>query len=461
MTSIAKKDPIIRLFDVDSVTKKMLVMFVLLLPFQHLLKSFSGLNKILRKSIAYSDELSTLLLIAILFTFIALKPKVYRFRILEIPITKPFSWFILVACLSMVWNSVPILQAMFGIYDFTKSILVFYVFATLRWHRDEFISFIFWIKVVILILAIIGLVGQILVIAGFDPGLVVRTAGEHKKRLGLDRVVSLTGTGGVNYLGMYSLLGLFLFYGTTKNKVKRYLGMIITVTLIFMTFSRQTWMGLFAMMVLTKRKLILPGILIVAGIAVMTLPSIGRYNPELYYRSFTYMQALNIFIDHPVIGAGPGMFGGLASVMFNSPYYDDWPNFFRGMMFRLGSLDAFWPAVFAELGFLGFWTYYLMWSALHQRIVKLSNWFKFNNDLDLYNIGTILKNYLVALVIMCFFTGLNKPFVIYTFFALCGIYLSLFYQYSELTGTSKSIWNPKSIAEKNILPAPASGLISG
>ncbi len=437
MSSLVQKDPIIRLFDVDSVTKKILIMFVLLLPFQHLLKTFSVSNKILRKTIAYSDELSTLILIAVLFTFVALKPKVYKFRILEIPVTKPFFWFIFVASISMVWNSVPIFQAMFGVYDFTKSILVFYVFATLRWQRDELISFIFWIKVVVLFLAVVGITGQILVLAGFDPGFIVRTAGEHKKRLGLDRVVSLTGTGGVNYLGMYSLLGLFLFYGTTKDKIKRYLGMFITVTLIFMTFSRQSWMGLFAMMVLTNRKLILPGILIVAGIAVMTLPAIGRYNPELYYRSFTYVQALNIFVDHPLIGAGPGMFGGLASVIFHSPYYEDWPTFYRGMMYRLGSLDAFWPAVFAELGFLGFWMYYLMWSSLHQRISKLSKWFKSQNDQGLYNIGTILKNYLVALVIMCFFTGLNKPFVIYTFFALCGIYLSLFYRQRQAANAIK------------------------
>ncbi|VAX28555.1 hypothetical protein MNBD_NITROSPIRAE02-1147 [hydrothermal vent metagenome] len=436
MTNTSRSDYIIRLFDVASVTRKLLVIFILLLPLQRLLKKLFIQNKFLVKFVSYSDEVSTLLMFAILFTFIALKPKVYVFRIMELPTTRPLFLFILVASFSMAYNSVYVFQGVFGIYDVIKNILVFYVFATLRWRREEFLSFIFWIKVIIIVLAVTGIIGEILAIGGIDPRLnpLVRMYGEHKKRLGLDRVISITGTGGVNYLGLYALMGFFLIYATTKNKLEKFLGMFSTLGLIFLTFSRQAWMGLFAMLVLTKRKLIWPGLLIVAGIALMTIPSIQRYTPDQYYRSFTYFEAFRIFLDHPFFGAGPGMFGGLASVIFHSPYYDDWPRYFLGKIYSFGSLDAFWPSIFAEVGILGFMAYLYIWVALYRKLSLISGWYKSNGDPLMCNIGTVLKNYSVALVIMCFFTGFNKPFVVYTFFALCGIYLSLFLQREEDDG---------------------------
>jgi len=433
MIDAGQNEYIARPFDVVPITKKLLIIFLLLLPLQHLLKKVFIHYHFLVKLVAYSDEISTLMMLAILFAFIALKPRVYSFRIMELPTTIPLMLFVIVASFSMVYNNVSIFQGGFGIYDVIKNILVFYVFATLRWRREELLSFIFWIKVIIIILAVTGIIGEILAVAGINPELnpLVRMYGEHKKRLGLDRVISVTGTGGVNYLGMYALLGLFLIYATTKDKLKKFFSMFSTLGLIFLTFSRQTWMGLFAMMVLTKKKLIWPGLLIIAGIVLITLPTVERLTPELYYRSFTYLEALRIFINHPVIGAGPGMFGGLASVMFHSPYYNDWPTFYRNMIYNLGSLDAFWPSILAELGVIGFLAYLYIWIALYRRISGVSLWFKANADMDLYNIGNVLKNYVIALVIMCFFTGLNKPFVIYTFFALCGIYLSLFYRSKE------------------------------
>ncbi len=433
MVNTSRSDYIIRLFDVASVTRKLLIIFILLLPLQRLLKNLFIHNKFLVKLVSYSDEISTLFMFAVLFTFIALKPKVYAFRIMELPTTRPLLLFVLVASFSMIYNSVYVFQGGFGIYDVIKNILVFYVFATLRWRREEFLSFVFWIKIIVIILAVSGIIGEILAVAGIDPRLnpLVRMYGEHKKRLGLDRVISITGAGGVNYLGLYALMGLFLIYATTKGKLEKFLGMFSALGLIFLTFSRQAWMGLFAMMVLTKKKLIWPGLLIVAGIALMTVPSVERYTPDQYYRSFTYLEAFRVFLDHPFFGAGPGMFGGLASVIFHSPYYDDWPRYFLGKIYSFGSLDAFWPSILAEVGIIGFSAYLYIWIALYRKLSLISGWYKSIGDTLMCNIGTVLKNYSVALVIMCFFTGFNKPFVVYTFFALCGIYLSLFIQYKE------------------------------
>lgn len=440
MIDTIQKEHLIRLFDVPSIAKKFLIIFLLLLPFQYVLKAFFVQimpQNVLVNVISYSDEISTVLMFGILFSFVAFKPKVYTFKIIENPLTKPLALFMLVACISILWNEVYIFQGIFGIYDVTKNILVFYVFATLRWGRNEFLTFIFWFKIVVMILAVTGVVGEILSIAGFEPKLITPLVADDKVRLGLSRVSSLTGVSGINYLGMYTLLGLFIFHLTTKNRIKRILGTFIILSLIFFTFSRQTWMGLFIMLVLTKRKLILPGILVIGSVLLITPLSPERYNPDFYFRAFTYIEAFNIFMDHPVIGAGPGMFGGLASLIFNSPYYTDWPSFYQEMVRAMGSIDTFWPVILAEAGTLGFLAYFFVWIALYKNVATMSRWFKANDDMDLYEIGNVLKNYIIALIIMCFFTGLNKPFVTYTFFALCGIYLSLYYQYKD-QGTPKS-----------------------
>lgn len=434
MINTIKNEYIIRLFDVPSMAKRFLIIFLLLLPFQNLLKALIVQTKsqnILLKAISYSDEISTLLMFGILFSFIAFKPKAYTFRIIDTPMTKPLFLFILVASMSILWNRVYIFQGIFGIYDVIKNILVFYVFATLRWNRKELFTFIFWIEIVVIILVVTGLIAEILSVAGMTPKIITNLVAEDKIRLGFHRVASLTGEGAINYLGMYTLLGLFLIHATVKSKIIKFSGIAICLGLIFFTFSRQTWIGLSFMLALTNRRLILPGIMIFGFLILVSQPSLERFSPDLYFRAFAYLEALDIFINNPIIGAGPGMFGGLASVMFHSPYYSDWPSFYQEMVYSMGSIDSYWPVILAEVGILGFLAYFSAWIALHNKIAAISRWFKSNDDMDLYRIGNVLKNYIIALIIMCFFTGLNKPFVIYTFFALCGIYMSLYYQYKE------------------------------
>lgn len=284
-----------------------------------------------------------------------------------------------------------------------------------------------WIKKIVILLAIVGIIGEILAFYG-EIGVGYLVAPEEAKRFGLYRVQSLTGFGSINYLGMYALLGLFLIYATTKISIEKFLGILATLCLIFLTFSRQTWMGLFIMLVLTKKRLIVPGLLILISIALMTLYGSESYDPETYYRSFTYLESFRLLQENPIFGAGTGMFGGLASILFESPIYDDWPEYFRDMVNRIGSIDAFWPVIWGELGILGVIAFSLIWFSLFKGLGYMSNWFRNTGDGQMYNIGRILKHYIVALVFMCLGTGLNAPFVVFTFFGLVGIYISLYKQ---------------------------------
>ncbi len=427
-------DYITRLFDISIIAKKLFILFLLFLPFQNLLvKNIFRGNAIVRQITSYSDELSAVLLLIVLLSFIAIKPKIYRMKVLEFPISIPLLLFLCAAYLSVMLNRVYTLQGVLGIYDVLKNVIIFYLFATLKWRREELYSLIFWIKAIVILLAVVGIIGEIMTLTGLDAGMLVKL---DRKRMGFHRVASLTGKGGINYLGMYALLGLFLFYTTTAKKSLRYAGISITLLLIFLTFSRQTWMALFVMMVLTKKRLILPGLLIAAGVVLISFRSGSAagtelYLPEVYYRSFGYHEAYTLIKQNLFFGVGPGMFGGPVSVMFHSPYYADWPQFYYKMLNKIGNMDSFWPSLVAEVGIIGSVFYLIMWLIFFLKINEMAKWFRLKGDIALYNLGLVFRNYIVGLFIMCFFTGLNKPFVTYTYFALYGIYLSLFYQYRD------------------------------
>jgi len=412
--------------------KKILFLLILLLPFQRFPNIFFERPEEAKEVIGlrlftYLDELSFIISMMLVLSFILLRPSFYSLNLKNIPLAKCLFFLIAVSVVSMIVNHVPVLQGIFGIYDIVKNIVVVYVFAALYWSRDEFLTMIGWIKKIVMLLAIVGIIAEILALYG-EIGVGYLVALENNNRLGFYRVQSLTGFGNINYLGMYALLGLFLIYATTKNSIKKFSSMLAVLCLIFLTFSRQAWIGLFIMLVLTKKRLIVPGLLIPITIALMTLYGSESYDTETYYRSFTYLESVRLLRENPIFGAGAGMFGGLASILFESPIYDDCPEYFRNMVNRMGSIDTFWPVIWGELGILGVIAFSLVWFSLFKGLAWMSNWFKKMGDVQMYNIGRVLKYYVLALFVMCFGTGLNAPFVVFTFFGLVGIYISLYRQ---------------------------------
>ncbi len=419
------------IIDIHLIVKKLLILYILLLPFQDLLVFFVSDNvyggDILKRAISYSDEVTTVILLAVLLTFIALKP--HSFNIIDVGITKPLLFFIAAGFFSILWNGVYVVQGAFGVYNFIKNIIVVYLFASLKWNKEDLLDFIGCIKVVVIFLAVAGIVGEGLALYGIDPwGLVVFE--ETTKRLGLYRVVSFAGFGNQNYLGMYAVLCLFLIYTTTENVSKRRLQMTIVLVLIFLTLSRQAWMGLVIMMILLNRRWVLPAILLfpLIGLVIILFQS-SFFN----YRVFAYIEALRLFATQPLFGVGPGMFGSVASVIFDSPYYEDWPDAFKRFIYTNKSIDAFWPVVLAETGLVGLISYIFVWRGLYRKIRSVS--YKIKENIMLFRLGAVLRAYIVALVFMCFTTGFNKPFVVYTFFALCGMYISISYRLNNKQAT--------------------------
>jgi hypothetical protein len=415
--------------------KKILFFVILLFPFQRLPTIFfenldQAKENLAFKIITYLDEMSFLMAIIMVLSFIAIKPKHYSFNFSKISFSKYVGAFVIIAFLSGIVNNVNIFQILFGIYDLIKNIAIVYVFSSLYWTRDEFFSLIKWIKITVIILAIVGILGEFLAFYGIGIGYL--TAPEYLNRMGLFRVQSLSGYGSINYLAMYTLLGIFLIYTTTKNKKIKYLSIFLSVILLFLTFSRQAWLGLFVMLLLIdKRTRILGLFLIPILFLLMILISVygtESYDSDKYYRAFTYIESLRLLKENYFFGAGIGMYGGLASILFESPIYNTWPDFFYDMVHSIGSIDAFWPVIWAETGILGFISFLLIYASLYRFIDKISETFKRYSDITMYKVGVVLKGYTIALIIMCFGTGLNSPMVSFTFFGLVGIYFSLYKQ---------------------------------
>ncbi|RJQ56192.1 MAG: O-antigen ligase domain-containing protein [Nitrospiraceae bacterium] len=69
------------------------------------------------------------------------------------------------------------------------------------------------------------------------------------------------------------------------------------------------------------------------------------------YREYARSKTLEVWRDYPVLGVGPGMFGGDIAVKNNSPYYEEYNAFVLLKHFR--TLDQFWPQALAEMGIVG------------------------------------------------------------------------------------------------------------
>lgn len=69
------------------------------------------------------------------------------------------------------------------------------------------------------------------------------------------------------------------------------------------------------------------------------------------YRVYVLRKSLEVWADHPLLGTGPGRFGGAVAERFGSPVYETYG--FLPLDGRFAPLDLFWARLPAELGLLG------------------------------------------------------------------------------------------------------------
>jgi len=203
--------------------------------------------------------------------------------------------------------------------------------------------------------------------------------------------------------------------------------------------SRQVWIGFILCYIVFKQWLryLFPILPFIIFFIIYSLGKKHELDPDAYLRLYAYIESAKILLAHPLTGLGPGMFGDLASFLWESPVYNQWPIFFKNFVFRIRSLDVFWPVIWGGYGLIGLALYGSIWVSLFIYLGKASKQFYHSGADNLYNIGNALKVFMIALAIMGLVAGLNSAFVTYTYFAIVGIYISLYNNYKENSNVLK------------------------
>ena len=399
--------------------RKVLIVFILLLPFQDTLGSILSSGNVWEWAFL-ADEGATLLLLLLFFVYALHSQQRVRLtggKTLALSVIV----FVVIGLLSVITSRVSWLQGAVGLYDYIKNLVVLYGVGVLRWERRELFVLLRGISTLVVILALAAIAGEVLAKSGLQSLLLVQLG---EQRLGLYRATPLVGHGNANYLGMYALLALTMTLLVAEKKQAS--KSVFPITLIFLTLSRQAWLGMVVLFLSLRRAFIAPMAVVLAVIfSLVWLERDLLLNPDAYFRLFTYMEAVKIWAAHPLLGAGPGMYGGVVSVTYGSPFYLGWPVYFQEFLEMTRGIDAFWPALLAETGVLGFSSFVMMWTALFGALRRAGRAAQLMRDNQLARVSIALRVYLVALAVMCSFSGLNKAFITFTFFTLCGIYLSV------------------------------------
>lgn len=298
----------------------------------------------------------------------------------------PTTWalvaFVAVAAVSAVLNRVPPSVAIIGLVYTVDAIVLFYLVRLVGFDHRQAVQAVVAVGVAMVLLAAVS-IGQAL----FDPnlfGLAVVTgrSGEAVRIGSLVRDPNVLGT----------LIGLvlpFALFGAVRLRRPRLRWTLAGIALLLMTsllltYSRGAWLGVVAggglVMLLLDRR--------VAGFALVTAfvalgvatfmprnlttppPTGDSPAPELHFdplgttadrigavgegkdlRTLFVINALPILRDHPLVGVGPGRYGGAAAYNLKTPVYDRYDTW--KLLTAQRTVDNFWLHILVETGVLG------------------------------------------------------------------------------------------------------------
>ena len=140
-----------------------------------------------------------------------------------------------------------------------------------------------------------------------------------------------------------------------------------------------------------------------------------------HLRGYSRDKALEIWKDHPLWGVGPGMFGAMVSLIFNSHIYNEYNFIMINYLRFLGNIDNFWFQLLAEMGIVGV----SVFAGLILTIFVILRLFRKKTSTDY--LRNLYMGLMVYMVVICFYTlglGLNIPSILFTYCALTGVGLA-------------------------------------
>lgn len=416
-----------------------LLFFVLVVPFQKFPEtlvshSIITLDPFFIELLRALDEVIILLALILVGLIGIIRGKIFRVY------CQPVYWWLAglvgVSIISVIVNNIPIKQGVLGTYDLLKIFLIVLLFSNMKYENSDFKWLIRGVITISVIFALVGVAGELVALfAGVGINVLVA----DNQRFGLYRVISLAGHGSWNYLGMFSVLVFFLV--TTNREISlqmKTLILLVVGLLIILTLSRQAWLAFIVVLLCLywKNRIVWSFLLFMVSALMLVILGYGEeftahfgkdisLNEAEYYRLFAFYQSIDTFLMSPLIGVGPGSFGGVVSVMFESKHYDAWPESFQEYIYGIRSIDQFWPQLLAEVGVLGMLFFLMIIAILMREIKKSEIYFKALGEFQLSEYGRVLRYYMLAIMIMGALSGINSPLVTIPYFSLVGIYISL------------------------------------
>jgi len=325
---------------------------------------------------------------------------------------------------SGVYNNNNLFITSLGVFDYIKNFFYivgcYYLFSNYK-----FLKTLYRILLSLTILLVfVAVIQEVFFLLGEDIGKVFLPSA--LTRFGFLRTPSLMGH--PNIFGLYVLL----FFTLNLFIRKRTLGLtnILLYMGLFLTFSRFVWVSgaiIIMFFALESKKLVhkMAGAVMALSFIIFVIPFvyIKTHNEMLtqdYFRGYALYKSIEIWNDNKLLGVGPGMFGGVISLKFNSPVYerynfsDRWLTFMKGF----NSIDQFWPQLLAETGLIGLFIFFLLLSVLYIIPRRISLMVE---DSFLKGMLSGLAKMPVILFFYLFGSGLNMTAFLVTYTSLLGI----------------------------------------
>jgi len=348
-----------------------LTVFVLFfIPFQRFLYKRFGLPQMF----LYIDEIFVVLMTIFFVVVLLVKGKIKKISWI---VLLPLIFIICVGLLSGIYNGNSVIVTFNGIFDYVKYFLIIPAFSVLAVSKDKFLKIYKAVFGLAVFLSVVAFLQALFFY--FGKGVLGVDTKFIDIRFGIPRVPSLMGH--PNLLGLYSLLFFILDFSLVRHF--RWQNILLMLGVVF-SASRMVWTAFFVFLILfalyTKNKKSFLLFFLCAMVFLLVFPffyahTVKDWSNEGTYRGYCRAKSVEIWKEHPFLGVGPGMYGGVISVKFNSKIYSEYdfsPYWFDYGLKKFHSLDQFWAQILAEMGLLGVISFLFLMVVLWNISVKAS-----------------------------------------------------------------------------------------
>jgi len=392
------------------------------------------------------DELTVVVFLPIAFIKLLNRRDQYRlYFVLSIPIIGLIS----TGMASGFINGNPLKITLLGIFSYIKFFLLIFIYAAFFDKRDDMKRLYKIFLIISILLIFIALLQEVWAlysryILDMDPVIPDTYLISYLfNKFGIPDIEEIGNWRFYLYrtpsmLSHYNLFGLFcLFvlsiYLFAYNKKDPFVIAFLTLG-VLLSISRVAYTGLlFVMLARTfdkmKWRIILSIILISLTLLVVSLKTdtiseaemqkrgsyLVRQN-KLSFREYAMFISNQVWKDYPLLGAGPGMFGGDVAYKYNSPIYEEY-NFYE-VYREIRSLDQLWPQLLAEMGIIGGMAFAELIITIFVLLL-----IKERSDASGHGIPKALGVYTVVILFYTFGGNLNNPALLYPYCAFLGICL--------------------------------------